>query len=148
MIAKTISLTYDGYWREPNVGGIPAQSGVYSVYACRHNVSAGTVTIRKLIYIGESRDVRARIQGHEKWRTWRQHLNPGEELCFNFAPIVTDRERAEAALIHHHKPPVNTEYVNEFPYPQTTIRTGGRSTLLDGYFTVYTTARRSLYRTY
>ena len=73
----------------------------------------------------------------------RQHLSPGEELCFNFAPIVMDRERAEAAMINHHKPPENTEYVNEFPYPQTTLRLSGKTALLDSDLTAYTTAGRS-----
>lgn len=145
MTAKSYSLTYDGYWREPNIGGIPAKSGVYSVYACTHNRTANTVTIKKLIYIGESANVHDRIAGHEKWRDWRRHVGPGQELCFNFAPIFTDRERVEAALINHHKPPENSEYVNYFPYPQTSVSTSGRSALLSGFFTVYTTQRRSVF---
>ena len=141
MTAKSYSLTYDGYWRELKIGSIPAQSGVYSVYACRHNASAGTVTIRKLIYIGESQNVRDRISKHEKWNDWRRHLNAGEVLCFNFAPISVDRERVEAALINHLKPPENTEYTNTFPYPQTTVRTSGKNTLLSDKFTVHQTRR-------
>lgn len=143
MTAKTLLLNYDGYWREPNIDGISDQSGVYSVYVCTYDSSAGTVTIRKLIYIGESQNVRKRIQGHEKWRDWRRYLNKAEELCFNFAPISTDRVRAEAAMINHHKPPENTEYVNEFPFPQTTMRTSGKNKLLDTNFTVDDSRRRS-----
>ena len=97
---STYSLTYDGYWRASKASGIPAKSGVYSVYACRYNASEKTVTLRKLIYIGESTNVRDRISGHERTRDWQRHLQSGEELCFNFAPIITDRVRGEAAVIN------------------------------------------------
>jgi len=53
MAAQTFSIEFDGYWRERNKGGIPKESGVYCVYSCVHNVSEKTVSIKKLIYIGE-----------------------------------------------------------------------------------------------
>ena len=134
--ARAYSLTYEGYWRERNKSVIPARSGVYSVYACRHSTVNNTVSIRKLIYIGESANVRDRIDGHERTTNWRRHLQPGEELCFNFAPISVDRERVEAALINHHKPPENNEYKHSFPYPQTTVSTSGRNEKLTARFTV------------
>ena len=141
MTAKSYSLTYDGYWREVNARGIPAQSGIYSVYACRHNPSAKTVTVRKLVYIGEAQNVRDRISRHEKWPLWRRHLSAGEVLCFNFAPIIGGRARVEAALIHHHKPPENTEYVDTFPYEETRVSTSGKNKLLASHFTVHRTRR-------
>ena len=144
MNAKSYSLNYDGYWREPSISGIPANSGIYTVYSCHHNIAEGTVSIRKLIYIGESMNAKDRILKHERWSDWRRYLQPGEELCFNFSPIIHDRERVEAALINEHKPPANHQHVNDFPYPQTTVSTAGRNALLKAYFTVYTT-RSSLY---
>ena len=145
MSAKNYSLTYRGYWRESNRSGVPASSGVYSVYACTYDRYSDTVTLQKLIYIGESANVRDRIANHEKWQEWRRHLRPGQELCFNFAAITADRERVEAALINHHKPPANSEYVNYFPYPQTSVRTSGKNALLSTHFTVYTSQRRSAF---
>ncbi len=145
MNAKSYLLTYEGYWREPNIGGIPAKSGVYSVYACTHNRSTNSVALEKLIYIGESANVRNRVANHEKWQDWRRHLRPGQQLCFNFAGITTDRERVEATLINHHKPPENSEYVNHFPYPQTTVSTSGRNALLSSHFTVYTSRWRTAF---
>ena len=139
---STISLTYGGYWLEPNVGGVPNESGVYSVYACKHDPVANSVTIRMLLYNGESASVRDRIRQHlsgATGRSWKQHLRAGEVLCFAFAPIAgTIRQRAEAALIHRHKPPENTEHVHSFPWKwsPTTVRTSGQSALLDPHFTV------------
>lgn len=132
----TYDLTFDGYWRDEKRGGIPAQSGVYCVYACVHNRTEDTVSLKKLIYIGESADVRGRVANHEKRPAWLRHLSAGQELAFTFAPIGSGRNRAEAAMIYKHKPPVNTEYVNEFPFDTTTITTGGRNALLQPRFTV------------
>lgn len=144
MTARSYALAYEGYWREANTVYIPATSGVYSVYTCRHNVIEKTVTLLKLVYIGESANVRDRIQCHERYSDWRRFLGLGQELCFNFAPIVTDRERVEAALVHFHKPPANTSFVDTFPYAQTTVATSGANVLLSTYFTVYTTANSAL----
>lgn len=140
--STTVSLTYGGYWREPNVGSVPNETGVYSVYACTHNPAARTVSIRRLIYVGESVAVRDRIRQHlsgATGRSWKKHLLAGEELCFAFAPISgATRERAEAALIYKHKPPENTEYVHSFPakWSPTTVKTSGRNKLLSPHFTV------------
>ena len=144
MAAKSFFLEYDGYWPESNVGSIPALSGVYTVYACWQDSTKVTVDISKLIYIGESLNVCDRIKKHEKWLDWRRHLAAGQRLCFNFAPISVDRERVEAALIYHHEPPENLEYVHYFPYPQTTVSTSGRNKFLDRYFTVYTSSWRAV----
>jgi len=139
---STIALAYKGYWRESNAGGVPNESGIYSVYACTHDRVAGTVSIRKLLYIGESASVRDRIRQHlsgATGRSWKKHLRAGEVLCFAFAPNSgTTRERAEAALIYRHKPTENTEYVRSFParWSPTTVKTGGKNKLLSSHFTV------------
>ena len=146
MAAKSYALTFDGYWRTPNIAGLPAASGIYCVYACTHNAQEGTVSIRKLLYIGEAENVSNRVSGHERWSDWERHLLSGEELCFGAALIApaSDRQRAEAALIHHHKPPCSVEYVDAFSFDETTISTAGRNALLDAYFTVYPTQPNSL----
>ena len=120
-------------------------SGVYGVYACTHDPSENTVSIRKLVYVGESENVQNRVAKHEKWDEWHRHLLSGEEICFNAALISgnADRVRAEAAMIYKHKPPCNTEYVSSFPYDETTVRTSGRNRLLHDYFTVYPTPATS-----
>ena len=140
MAKKTYSLDFDGYWRAPNADGLPANSGIYCVYACTHNPQENTVSLRKLLYIGESANVRERVGSHEHWRDWERELQQGEVLCFSAALISpgADRQRAEAAMIYYHKPPCNSEYVHSFPFDETSISTSGRNALLSGHFTVYT----------
>lgn len=137
MAHQQFDLTYDGYWRDPNKTGVPAESGVYSVYACTHDKEKKTVSLRKLIYIGESANVRDRIASHEKYDDWKNHLQSGEQLCYNFSPVgSTSRERVEAALIFEHKPPENEEYKHSFPFDDTTVTTTGKNALLKSRFTV------------
>lgn len=140
MAAQTYSIVFDGYWREENKSGVPAQSGIYCVYTCSHNVQEKVVTIHKLVYIGEADNVNSRILKHEKQKDWESHLRPGQELCYNFGAVSgISRERCEAAMIFKHKPPENTEYVNSFPYDQTTLNLSGKAALLQTSFTVYRT---------
>lgn len=137
MAEQTFNQSFNGYWREPNKSGIPSSSGVYCVYECTHNVAENNVSIHKLIYIGESANVNQRIANHEKLPEWQKHVRTGNQLCYNFTAVDSNsRNRVEAAFIHHHKPPVNTEYVNDFPFDKTIIRTSEKNILLKEYFVV------------
>ena len=134
---KNIRLDFEGYWREIKKNCIPDASGIYCVYACTYNENAGTVSIRELIYVGESDNVRNRISNHERLADWKKRLRPNETLCYSFAGISeNDRVRAEAAVIFHHKPPCNTEYRNSFPFDTTTVTTSGDHAKLDPAYTV------------
>jgi len=140
MAAQTYAVEFDGYWREPNKSGVPAQSGIYCVYVCTHDKEAGTVSLRKLIYIGESEDVRTRLSDHEKQQDWEMQLKSDEQLCYSFGAVQEiSRVRCEAAMIFEHKPPENTECVNDFPFDQTTMDLSGKTALLHTSFTVYRT---------
>ena len=137
MAEKTINIKFDGYWRDENKGGIPEQSGVYCVYECTHNVQEKTVSIHKLIYVGESANVNDRVANHGKYEDWLKHVRRGNELCFSFGGVGSiDRDRAEAAIIFKHKPPENDEYVNSFPFDETTMSLSGKTAPLNTYFTV------------
>ena len=137
MSAKTISIKFKGYWRDKDKSGVPAQSGVYCVYECKYNKNNDSVSLLKLIYIGEADNVQERIANHEKYQDWLKHVRFGNELCFSFGPVLsTDRERAEAAMIFKHKPPENEEFKDSFPFDQTRISLSGEIALLEIYFTV------------
>ena len=134
---KTICLEFKGYWLEINKSSIPKQSGIYCVYTCEYNVESNTVSIHKLLYIGESTNVNARIQNHNRLPDWTEKLRCGEELCYSFAPIASeDRERGEAALIFNHQPPMNEEHKNRFVYNDTEMILSGKIKFLDKSFVV------------
>lgn len=139
MAQNKYHLQFEGYWRLPNIGGVPDQSGVYCVYTCKFNPETQKIKLIKIIYIGEASNVRGRISSHEKTNIWRRYLEKGEELCFNFAPVKEGRERVEAACIHKHKPPENTTYRDKFPFDQTSVNTAGCKRFLYSQFTVFRT---------
>ena len=138
MASQNYELKFDGYWREPKKNSTPNVSGIYCVYSCIHNQTEKTVTLKKLIYIGESSDVRDRLASHEKLSLWEKHLNNNEVLCYSVAKIQsTDRLRCEAALINKHTPPENNEYSDAFPFDETRITLSGKINKLINTFTVH-----------
>lgn len=139
MAEQKYDLDFDGYWFEGGVRSIPDESGIYCVFGCERTRVDGKwqVSLKRIIYIGESANVRSRLTGHEKIEEWKKILRSGEVLCFSFAPISSaNRVRCEAAMIFQHEPPVNTEYVEAFPHDKTTISTSGCNGLLARIFTV------------
>ncbi len=140
MAEKSYGLEFDGYWLESNWGALPAASGVYCIYACTHNSERGTVAIKRLLYIGESGNVRRRVpeQPRNRRDEWARELNRGEVLCASCARVPsTDRERVEAATIYWHEPPCNVEYIDSFPWDKTTISTIGKNGELAQRFIVH-----------
>jgi len=137
---QSYQQNFKGYWREGHKSGLPALSGIYCVYECSYDKVRNTVAISKLIYIGEAGNIRDRIATHEKTEQWRKYVSFGNELCFSSTEVDSiNRNRVEAALIFEHKPPVNTEYKNDFPFDRTTISTSGENAFLKPFFTVYNT---------
>ena len=139
-----VDLEFKGYYLEKNKKGIPAQSGIYCVYRSVYSQSSDTVSLKELLYIGESANMRDRVADHEKEPDWKKHLVHGETLCFSYTPIVTERERVEAALIYKHKPVENSEYRNRFPFCTLRVTTSGRNWGLERDFTVFNTNRRDI----
>ena len=139
MAKRSYALEFDGYWREPNWSGLPAESGIYCVYACAYDSGKGTVSIKRLLYVGESGNVRKRVPEEPRNRRdkWAGELNRGEVLCVSCAKITAAvRERVEAAIIYRHEPPCNTEYVDFFPFDATTVSTDGKKAKLSQSFAV------------
>lgn len=134
---KTIELEFAGYWLDTNGSKVPDESGVYLVYVCRYNKDKDTVTLRKLIYIGEAEDANDRIANHEKRKDWVDQVPEGLQLCYSFAPAnKSDRERAEAALIFYYKPVCNDKGKDSFNYDKTTVKSSGRCKFINSEITV------------
>ena len=140
MAEQSYEIEFDGYWREPNKGSVPSKSGIYCVYSAEYDETKKVVSLKKLIYIGESGDVNTRLANHEKLDEWKKHLKINEVLCYSFGAVPsTNRVRCEAALIFKHEPPVNTEYSEAFPHDKTSISLTGKTALLKTSFVVQRT---------
>ncbi|KKK85212.1 hypothetical protein LCGC14_2775570, partial [marine sediment metagenome] len=128
-------IEFEGYWRDQNKSGVPLISGLFCVYECTHDKQEKTVSLNKLLYIGEADNARDRIANHEKYNQWKKHVESGNTLCFTFGAIRSlNRERCKAAMICEHKPPENTEYKNSFPFDHTKVILSGKTAFLTEAF--------------
>lgn len=133
----TFNLNIEGYWRDKNKRGIPGHPGIYFVYECTYNVEADTVTLLRILYIGESDNVNDRIAKHEHYELWRSYLTPGNELCYSTGHMQgPHRTRGKAAFIFKIKPIANTDYKEDFPFDETTMQLTGKTGLLEQIFIV------------
>lgn len=135
---KTLEIVIEGYCPLHKCNELPECSGIYFVYTGFYNPLTKRLNIGDLIYIGESGNIRERICSHEKMDEWKSYLvNSFTTLYFSISPLSEeDRKRAEAAYIYHHKPIVNTEYKENFPFQMTRIISEGDIINLDPDFTV------------
>jgi excinuclease UvrABC nuclease subunit len=128
---SSYELKFEGFWRAQDKQDIPENAGIYCVYEAKYiedGEYANHLDLLKLIYVGESKNVRQRIIKHEKFREWNQHTHKGTELCFSYALYDKDeetRKRISAALIFQHQPPSNKKQLNSFPYEKTHVVVSG-----------------------
>lgn len=139
MADQTISLKFNGYWRDVNRNSITSKPGIYCAYACTYKEQADRVSISKLLYVGESDETNRRLNkdDHPELDACRESLKSNEELCFSCAIVENEntRKRAEAALIYHYQTPFNTKCKDSFSYDKTTIITDGKNVLIEEPFT-------------
>lgn len=133
---REIVLEFKGYWTDESIKFLPEQPGIYCVYRAARATDGRRVILKELLYIGESDNVRERVTTHELRGAWREHLKTAEILCYSYSPVLYDRNRAEAALIHQHKPPENTDFLYDFPYEDTAVFLTGKTLLLLDCFAV------------
>ena len=101
-------INFEGYLNHENKERAPHRSGVYVVYV------GDASHLKDIIYIGESEDMNARINNHDKWNAFvRLAKNNGGWLHFSVTEqslSASDRELVERALIKKVRPILNEEY--------------------------------------
>ena len=123
------SIDIKGYYRDGSRGLFPNYPGVYFVYRGYFVPHLKTVTLKELLYIGESGDIGTRLNNHERRDDFLSYLHADEELFYSFA--VTDnlsdnhRQRIEASLIYELCPPLDTSLTESFGYSSTVIHVLG-----------------------
>lgn len=136
----TFNLTFHGFYHERRLHEMPDESGIFCVYAGHEKPASVDVVVRKLIYIGETRNIRRRLIHHERRNDWLQHVYPDERLWYSYAlSDFEERLQLEQALVYHHQPPENTSYIEKFDQPPTKVKLFGDIPLLDQQFAVFPT---------
>lgn len=147
MSEKTYSLTFHGYCRAYQL--LPPRPGIYCVYAGILPVPQKELAIgipnwiptfrpTRLLDIGESENVRKRIEQHDRRDKWKAALHQDEVVGFSMADVTpaSDRKRAEAAMILANFPLCSSQQAYLFRYGRTTIVTSGETCCLKERFTV------------
>ena len=128
---KKYSLSFQGYFRSSNY--LFPKAGVYCVYRGIYNESNNTVSLKELLYIGQSKNVRERHLNHENKGEWERQLRTGEELQYSMAILPeSELERCEAALIFRNKPTCNHIGIDSFGYLPTLVEIKGCTAMLSG----------------
>lgn len=125
IIMNNFNLNFEGYWRDCNKGGLPTYSGIYFVYRCRYNEQNDTVTLIDIIYIGQAENIHDRHINHEKEELFKNQLLPGEEICISCAPVESNLDVVENALIFAQKPILNEKGKDRFLYGEVHLSLNG-----------------------
>lgn len=108
-----VELDWSGWIEVRDLDDLPGGSGLYAVWAAPVERRRGArVAIEpRLLWLGESKAIRGRVFGHERWDDWSRELQFGERLLFTWAltPFLSKLERraVECALIGIYEPAVN-----------------------------------------
>ena len=139
MAAKTYNLDFKGYYWQDN---LPEEAGIYLTYTVKFNAETREYDIDKLVYIGESDDIKGRQAQHYDDGDYPQ----GVTLAFSYALLLggeDNRKRCEAALIYKVKPSWNKKGKLSFNYDATTVNSTGKHYGVPDTFTVYRTSNLS-----
>lgn len=124
-----IQLDVQGYYRDQSRNGFPHSSGIYFVYRGVFVPHLKTVTLRELLYIGETEDLYQRHNDHDKRDKFITKLQEDEELFYSFALTENiskkQRLRIESTLIYELRPQLNTQNMETYNYDQTIINVLG-----------------------
>lgn len=133
----TITLDFEGYYLdEDSKVYFPEKQGIYCVYKAIHNKEKDTVSLKELIYIGESENLNERITSHEKWDNWKKKLEKNHCLVLTYATTTSNRERAEKVLIYNHEPICNEKNTESHNVTNLIIKTKGKNSHLEDEYEV------------
>ena len=125
------NLNFRGYWIDAHSSAIPSVSGVYLVYRCTYDAEG--VTLKELLYIGQSTDLNARINDHEKKEIFLHECEEGETIYYSVAEVPqNDLDVVENALIFAQKQRLNTQLKDHFEHDiPVSLKLEGRCKLLN-----------------
>ena len=134
---QTFAITIEGYWREKNKSGVPNYGGIFFVYETKYNADVDTVTLLRILYVGEAENCRERIATHKLKDEWVTSIREGNELSYSAGYMeAANRTRLKAAFIYKCQPIVNTDFKKDFQFEQTTVICSGKTRLMEAIFTV------------
>lgn len=128
---KIYHLNFVGYWRDENKANLPSISGVYLVYRCVYNIEGNTVSLKEIIYIGQSYNIKNEFSSHAKANEFKETLLKGEDLCYSCAFVErADLDIVENALIYAQEPPLNGVLKDNYNHDTASFALTGKCKLM------------------
>ena len=136
---EPIVLDFKGYRLENGWDSLEDVSAIYCIYSCIYDKEDDVVRGLKLLYIGESEELKTRVTNadHKGIKKARKRLRDGETLCLSYVPVDgRSRKRLENALIFEHQPICCEDDKYTYTHETVSIKTKGKSKGLHKEFTV------------
>jgi hypothetical protein len=128
---ESYNVTFKGYRLDDNKDSLPTYGGVYLVYCCTYNKEEDTVSLKRLIYIGQTINLHDRLCNHDRYDDFKGQLHEGEQLCYSYAAVpLEDKDVIENGLIYMQKPPLNNSLTDIFNYGDSQFIIDGACALL------------------
>lgn len=129
---KKYNIEFKGYWRDCNAKGLPECSGIYIIYTCVYNPDSDKVSLKKLFYIGQSKDINREVNKHKRREEFFKQAKKGEEICYAYAEVPEkDLDIVENALIYTQGPGLNDNLVDNYNHDEAEFHISGKCRLLD-----------------
>ena len=141
-----VELKFEGLFLEKSLPLLKEKyncQGIYTVYTGIYFEKENRSELRKLLYIGETKNLSERMHEHIKNQDWKEYFKDNEVFIFAVAKLdetltEEDRQQIEAALIYHHcKLPCNDKHTKSFGKPLTRILTSGYNDFLEKDFSAH-----------
>ena len=120
------ALDFSGYCWQGLESSVGEDSGIYCAYSCR-NIN-GQMLVDRLLYIGQSDNLRRRLSQHTASGKFQPEIDQGKSVFYSYA-VLDGRslDACEAAMIHHFRPPYNEQSTATFQgHDATTVTSSGR----------------------
>lgn len=125
---KKYYVYFNGYRLEEKAEGLPDYSGIYMAYRCTYNKDIDKVSLKEIVYIGQTWNLAESILGHKDKKDLHNVCESGETICYAYAFVsLRDIDIVENALVYAQKPRLNTNsgLKNSFNYRPTTFEVEG-----------------------
>ncbi|MBI2257794.1 MAG: hypothetical protein HYU67_02730 [Flavobacteriia bacterium] len=85
-------VNIEGYWLKKNFNELPAISGIFFIYECKHVIKNDIIVLKKIIYIGESDNIKEDIKNERKLDVLFKNFS-SREIAVSYAGILDKNER-------------------------------------------------------
>lgn len=133
---NTYNVLFKGYRREENIDNMPEYGGIYMAYRCVYNIEKSTVSLKEIIYIGKTDNLKKSLLKHKEEKDLKTFLLHNEQICYSYANVPQEQaDVVENALVYLQQPRGNNTVEDvrmkgNFKFHDAVFRIEGKCSLL------------------